>query len=102
MLHKKIEKFKINLRGIINSLLTFDNCQSCEHFIKHQINDREEKIVLIVSGQLGQEIIENIHQLKQIISIFVFCGNKQRNELWAKNYPKVDLLLYFFFFIFSI
>ena len=77
------------LRSIINCLVTFDNYQSFEYFLKHQIKDQEEKILLIVSGQLGQEIIENIHQHKQIISILVFCGNKQKNELWAKNYPKV-------------
>ncbi len=77
------------LRLIINYLIVFDNCESCEHYLKNEINDQQEKIILIVSGQLGQEIIENIHQLRQIVSIFVFCGDKQKHERWAKDYSKV-------------
>jgi hypothetical protein len=60
------------LRSIINNLVVFDNCQSCEYYLKHQINDQQNKIILIVSGQLGREIIQNIYQLRQIISILVF------------------------------
>lgn len=76
------------LRSIINDVRIFDHRQSCEDFLKDQKND-QEKIILIVSGQLGQEIIETIHPLRQIIFILVFCGDKPKNELWAKNYPKV-------------
>ena len=77
------------LRLINNSLQVFDNCQECEDFIKNNLNSKSDQIILILSGQFGQNIIENIHQLKQIISIFIFCGDKQKNESWAKNYKKV-------------
>jgi hypothetical protein len=87
------------LRSIITNVLVFDNCQSCEYYLKYEINDQHEKIILIVSGQFGREIIENIHQLRQIISIFVFCGDKQKHELWAKNYSKVRILQFIFLFL---
>ncbi|CAF3309440.1 unnamed protein product [Rotaria socialis] len=77
------------LRSAVNYLRTFDNCQTCEHYIRNIINDKQDKIILIVSGKLGQEIIDKIHHLKQIISIFVFCFDKDRNELWANNYKKI-------------
>jgi len=86
------------LRSIVNYLRTFDNCQECEDFIKHKINEKQDKIILIVSGQLGQLFVENIHHLKQIISIFVFCANKQKYELWAKNYKKVNRFYFSSFF----
>lgn len=79
------EKF----RSIVNHVRVFETSHECEHFIKNIINDKYEKIILIVSGRLGQEIIENIHHLKQIISIFVYCFDKDKNELWTKNYKKV-------------
>lgn len=85
------------LRSIVNHLRIFDNCRQCEDFIKNKINDKQDKIILIVSGQLGQEIIGNIHDLRQIISIFVFCGNKERNEAWARNYRKVKDFIYLVF-----
>lgn len=83
------------LRSIINYLRIFDNCQECENFIKSKINDQEDNIILIVSGQFAQDIIEKIHHLRQIISIFIFCGNKQKYEIWAKNYKKVFEINFF-------
>jgi len=80
------------LRSVINHLKIFDNCQQCENYLQQEINEKENKIILIVSGRLGQQIIENIHHLKQIISIFVFCMNKEKNELWANKYKKVFVL----------
>ncbi|CAF3835168.1 unnamed protein product [Rotaria sp. Silwood1] len=77
------------LRSIVNYLRTFDNCKQCEDYIRNIINDKYDKIILIVSGKLGQEIIEHIHHLKQVISIFVYCIDKNKNELWANKYKKV-------------
>jgi hypothetical protein len=86
------------LRSIINSLETFDNCLECEDYIRNRINDKQDKIILIVSGRLGQEITEKIHQLKQIISIFVFCFDKEKNRIWANKYQKVFIQIYAVFF----
>ena len=76
------------LRSIINSVRVFDNCPSCLNYLQNRI-DHLEKIILIVSGQLGQEILDQVHHLTQIISIFVFCGNKPKYQQWAQNYSKV-------------
>jgi len=87
------------LRSIINYLETFDNCLECEDYIRNRINDKQDKIILIVSGRLGEEITERIHQLKQIISIYVFCFDKEKNQIWANKYQKVFIETYALFYL---
>ncbi|CAF1216028.1 unnamed protein product [Rotaria sp. Silwood1] len=75
------------IRSIINHLKTFQNIQDCEKYI-NQIS-KDDRILLIVSGQLGQEIVPRIHYNRQIFSIYVYCMNKVKNEEWAKHFPKI-------------
>jgi hypothetical protein len=79
------------LRLSINQLETFERVDLCEQYIKSLPKDN--RIVLIVSGSLGQEIVPQIHQYQQIASIYVYCGNKQRNEPWTKPFSKVSIRL---------
>lgn len=79
-----------SLRSIVNYVRVFDNCQSCTNYFTNEINDSDQ-ILFIVSGQLGQEILDHIHHLTQIVSILIFCGNKPKYQLWAQNYQKVCL-----------
>ena len=90
------------LRSIISHLKIFDNCQLCLNFFQQNVDQEQDRFILIVSGQLGQEIIEQVHEISQIISIFVFCLNKDKNELWAKNYKKVFLFLNIFVCLFFV
>ncbi len=75
------------LRKSINHLTTFDDDNDCEEYIRSV--PKEDRIVLIVSGQLGQKIVPRIHQLRQIFSIYVYCMNKKQNEQWAQEFSKV-------------
>jgi tetratricopeptide (TPR) repeat protein len=74
------------LRTFINHLKTFQNGNECKQYIESLPKDR---FVLIVSGRLGQEIVPDIHNLRQVYSIYVYCLDKERNERWAKRYPKI-------------
>jgi hypothetical protein len=76
------------LKSLIKNLKTFERVESCEDYIKSQ--PELDRIVLIVSGALGQKIVRQIHQCKQIIAIYVYCGNKQKHEAWTKEFPKVS------------
>lgn len=78
------------LRQVINYLQTFDNTKDCEQYIRHIQN---EKIVLIVSGSFGRDIVPRLHTLSQLSACYVFCQNKTANEQWARNYHKVTYLL---------
>ena len=74
------------LRQVIKNVNTFTDANACEEFLR---NISEEKIFLIVSGSLGQSVVDTIHDKQQINAIFVFCGDKSYHETWAKQYTKV-------------
>ena len=46
--------------------------------------------VVVVSGRLGPDLVPSIHARNEISSIYVYCGDRQRAELWAKDYSKVN------------
>ncbi|CAF3749135.1 unnamed protein product [Rotaria sp. Silwood1] len=48
---------------------------------------------MVVSGQLGRKIVPTIHSLRQVISIYVYCFDKKRNEEWACKYAKVKAVV---------
>lgn len=74
------------LRQVINHLRTFNDMDECEQYIR-QIT--KEKVVLIVSGALGQELVPRLHDLPQFSACYVFCQDQKRNEEWANKYHKV-------------
>ena len=74
------------LRQVINHLQTFDDSDQCEQYIR-QIT--KEKVILIVSGSLGQEIVPRLHNLPHFSACYVFCQDKTGNEQWARKYQKV-------------
>jgi len=74
------------LRQVINHLRTFDNSEECEQYIG-QIT--QEKVVLIVSGGLGRQLVPRLHDLPQFSACYVFCQDKKANEQWANKYHKV-------------
>jgi hypothetical protein len=77
------------LRTSINHLITFEEEQQCFQYIKSIPKD--DRIILIVSGRLGQIIVPEIVKYRQIVSIYVYCMNKKANEHWAKNFSKVKI-----------
>lgn len=75
------------LRTLINHLITFENDQQCLQHIESVSKD--DRIILIVSGRLGQIIVPKIVKYRQIVSIYVYCMNKAIDERWAKQFNKV-------------
>ncbi|CAF4319511.1 unnamed protein product, partial [Rotaria sp. Silwood2] len=78
------------LRASINYLKTFDNIQEGETYIQ---SIHREKIILIISGGFGMEIVGRIHDFEQINSIYIYCGDKALHEEWSKNYSKVRAVI---------
>jgi hypothetical protein len=75
------------LQEIINCFKTFDDQQRCKHYILSLSS--QDRVVLIVNGQCGRQLVPQIHQLRQLSSIYVYCMNKQANEQWTKDFNKV-------------
>jgi hypothetical protein len=84
---KETRDIESNLRTIINHLKKFQNIQQCQHYIEQR--SKKDRVVLIVSGELGREIVPSIHNLRQVTSIYVYCMDKKGNEQWASKFSKV-------------
>jgi hypothetical protein len=78
------------LRLSINYLITFDKVDECEKYIRSISSD--DRIVLIVSGHFGQQLLPNIHLFRQVSSIYIYCTNKEFHQQWSKQYTKVILV----------
>ncbi|CAF3858543.1 unnamed protein product [Rotaria sp. Silwood1] len=74
------------LRSIINHLKKFQDVEQCRNYVNERSS--KERVVMVVSGQLGRKIVPTIHSLRQVISIYVYCFDKKRNEEWACKYAK--------------
>lgn len=77
-------------RTIIHQFKTFPSVDVCEQYL--QKRSKYDRIILIVSGRLGQVLVPRVHQWRQIYCIYVYCQDKQRNEEWAKNFNKVIII----------
>ena len=78
---------QIRLREISTCLVTFDQIETCEKWLKECRTD--ENIILIVSGKFGKQIVPKVHYLPSIISIYVYCLDVQRNIPWSETYSKI-------------
>jgi tetratricopeptide (TPR) repeat protein len=74
------------LRRTINTIDTFTNADECIQFL---INIKDETVFLVVNGYVVQHIVSVIHNMSQLDSIYILCGNKSRHEQWAKQWVKI-------------
>jgi hypothetical protein len=70
-------------------LKKFEDVRECQQYIEQRSNS--DRLILIVSGQLGREIVPLIDNLRQILSIYVYCIGKKSNEQWTLKFAKVKL-----------
>lgn len=80
------------LRNIINHLRYFEDPKQCQAYIDQR--SKEDRVILVVNEQLVHEIIPLIHQLRQVLSIYIYGPNEhsaERKEKWTNNFRKVCL-----------
>jgi tetratricopeptide (TPR) repeat protein len=74
------------LRRAVNTINKYTDGEECIQFLETIDN---EKVCMIISGSLGQYIVPRVHNMSQVDSIFIFCGNKRYHEQWAKEWSKI-------------
>jgi predicted hydrocarbon binding protein len=79
----------------LGRLRSFTNVKECQTFLEQ--HKAVEEFVLIVSGQLGSELVPLIHDLSNISSIYVYCAWKENSEKWSKKFEKVRYISYVIF-----
>ncbi|CAF3387338.1 unnamed protein product, partial [Rotaria sp. Silwood2] len=75
------------LTSIVKHFEKFQDKEQCQKYIEER--SRKDRLVIVVSGQLGKEIVPSVHNLQQVTSIYVYCMNKEINEQWACSFVKV-------------
>jgi hypothetical protein len=75
------------LQSFVNHVLIFVEVDQCEQYI-HSVSP-SDRLILIVSDDLGQQLIPRIHQFQQIDSIYIYFLNKQFDQQWTQEYIKV-------------
>lgn len=66
-----------DIRKAVNRLETFEEPKECVDYIS---SVKYEKVFLIISGSLGQNVIPQLQPLQQIASVYVFCSYRTRHE----------------------
>jgi tetratricopeptide (TPR) repeat protein len=72
---------------VVNIVETFSDLEKCYHFMN---SIKNEKILFVVSGTFGPQILPRIENFNQIYSIYIFCGNKNNHIEWTKPYKKIQ------------
>ena len=80
------QKILQQFRRICNIVRTFTEVQKTLDFLR---SIHMEKILFVVSGSFGPEILPHINHLEQIYSIYIFCGQKSNHTEWSKTYDKI-------------
>jgi hypothetical protein len=75
------------LRQVINNINTFTDVDRCIDFIT---DIKEEKTFMMISGALSQISIPVVQDIPQVSSVYIFCVNEARYEMWAKQCSKVQ------------
>ncbi|CAF4377719.1 unnamed protein product, partial [Rotaria sp. Silwood2] len=75
-----------HLRDISLAVITFTDVDECIDFLTDIDN---EKVFMIVSSALAQNLVPIIQECPQLISIYVFCVNQSIHEEWVKTIPKI-------------
>ncbi|CAF4106654.1 unnamed protein product [Rotaria sp. Silwood2] len=79
------------LRAIINDLKTFDDQHECQQYIMSC--SEQDRLVLISSGRLGTELIPQIHHLRQLSAVYIYCWKKKVYKQWAKQFIKIKSVI---------
>lgn len=81
------QEYYADLQQVFRNVKVFEKSDQCEEYIKKA--NENEKIILIVSGQLGQQIAPLISSYNSLVSIYVYCRDLEKNLKWAAEYNKV-------------
>lgn len=75
-----------HFRRVTHLVEAFSDLETCYRYVD---SIKKEKILFVVSGSFGPQILPRIENFEQIYSIYLFCGNKANHIEWTKPYKKI-------------
>lgn len=97
-IHENID-IQQQLRTIINYLKLFEDIDDCEQYIRSLTTD--DRIVILINEKFALEFISRIHELRQIISIYIYSTDNNEDYQWIEQYKKVRKIFFYLFFFLS-
>jgi tetratricopeptide (TPR) repeat protein len=74
------------LRSVVNDVYIFTQPDESIDFLTEA---DDTKAFLILEGTIGQHILPLIHDIVQLDSIYIFCGDESPHKQWVKEWPKI-------------
>ncbi|CAF1105081.1 unnamed protein product [Adineta steineri] len=74
---KVSQESKPQLQQIVNSVKIFADPTECQAFMS---KIKDEKILVILSGEVEENFVSNIHDEKQLEFIYIYSPNKVKEE----------------------
>ena len=74
------------LRTVVNEVNIFSHPHRCRDFLE---GVNKERVLVITSGSVGRELVPQIHTMRQVDGIYIFCRHKSQHKEWARDYPKI-------------
>lgn len=85
--HENFQNSLTQLRRNFTEVQNFTNVEECLDYLNSIEN---EKILLILSGELAKRIVPSIHDMPQLDSIIIFRLEGSSDQAWTKNWVKVQ------------
>lgn len=82
------------LRMTIGDVKKFTSIDEFQPFLQQMRDD--DRVFIITTGRMGSQLVSKIYQHRSIVSVFVFCMDRARNEAWSKPFKKVTVILHKF------
>ncbi|CAF1135405.1 unnamed protein product [Adineta ricciae] len=74
------------LRAVVNDVIMCTRSDQCIKFLNKL---KEEKSFAIISGSLGQYLVPEIHGMRTLDTIYIFCDNISSHQQWTKDWNKI-------------
>lgn len=92
---EQTKEIQLQLRRSINYLKTFQTVHECHDYINNNITKtlfgENEKVVLIVSMEFVTELMLHVHELKQILVVYIYAPlDKDEKEILEHKFNKVS------------
>lgn len=89
-LGKHFDENDPDFRSVVNYICCFNDLDQCEQYLKD--TNRKTGIFFVVSYQYLTNLISHIHELPQIVAIYIYQEEKSKHidKHWTKRYAKVN------------
>jgi hypothetical protein len=72
---------------LVEDIMFFENEDECEIYIKNLF--QYDDVIFIISDKLVEKMLPPIHELEQILSIYIYYSNKKKYVEWITKYKKI-------------